>query len=251
MLFKKLNFGLFSYFLEINVLFFLTVIGNGQEVKDLPNKCEGTDYSVKVVVVQPVNFSGREFYLLEYSYEFKNRATIFIKHIGELSAKGKMKHLYEGKSLEFLVSENGKGLCKIELKPNKRPSEGGADDVPSSSVFNAYKSSPALARSNSEFLEKLTNLLNNSSFTYRITNQNGITTVISNYRRLDDLPRNLVGEIAVQVSFPQQVNGNRFSFYIYYHARQKPRRSEEWENISPENLQVVNNFINYLIQELN
>lgn len=239
-----------AVFLLFCCLFQFSPNVNGQTADDLINECKGRDYSVNVSTVQPINSPKGQFFSIEYSYNFKGRKTIFIKDVGETPGKGNLKHLYQGQVLEFWSSSAGEVLCKIKLQPNKRPPEGGADDIPASSVFSTFQSSPTSIGSNSDFLTKLTEVLNNAKFTYRINNQGGVTSVISNYQRLDGLPRNLVGEIAVQISFPQQGNGNQFSFYIYQHARQKPRRSEEWGDISSESQKVLNDFIASLIQQL-
>lgn len=237
-----------SIFLCLSVSALSVVNSNGQ--KKLVNRCEGDDSSARASIVQPVNSVGDNLYFIKYSYEFKNRTTVFLRNVGELPSKGTFEHIYKGDSLEFLADKEGETLCKIELKPNKTAAVGGAEDTPSDSAFGSLKSSPTSAANNSQFFERVTNLLNENSFTYRISNRDGVVTITSNYRSLGGMPGNLRGEIAVQITFPQQSNGNQFSFYMYYHARQKPRRSEAWTDLESGNRGIADNFVNELINGL-
>jgi hypothetical protein len=245
---NKNSVFLSTIFVGLSIFVLFVVNGNGQ--KKLINRCESEDLSVNVSIVQPVNSVDDKLYLIKYSYEFKNRDTIFLRNIGELPSKGKFEHIYEGGTLEFLTNKNGETLCKVELKPNKPAAVGGADDTPPDSAFGSLKASPTSAANNSQFFERVTNLLNQKNFTYRISNRDGVVTVTSNYRSLDGMPSNLRGEMAVQITFPQQNNGNQFSFYIYYHARQKPRRSESWTDLEAGNRGIADDFVNDLINGL-
>jgi hypothetical protein len=216
---------------------------------DIPiNFAEAEDYRVKVDTVQPIRTSaGQLLFRVNYSYQFKGRQAIHIKGVGIVPASGKQNYLFDGQYLEF-EDESGNLLVKIKLKPNKKPPEAGALDLPQESEFASFLSDTA--QDQTAFVPRTLQKLNNWFPAGYIIRQEGqVTSFVTVYREVEGLPLNLQGQIAIRLSYPYDPNSNQFFFRIYTVTRQRPKKSADWLSPTPATQRVFNDFAKQLLKD--
>jgi hypothetical protein len=214
------------------------------------NEAESAGYSVKVAFVQPKpTEKGRTFYAITFSYDFKGRKSINIKGLGQAPPKGQFSYLSTEDHLEFQDTV-GRAVVTVPLKVTKAP-EGGSTDMPTESDFKPFFLSESRPDATGFHLRAQSVL--NSLFPsgYAVRQSGGISYYMTTYRPLEGLPENLRGQVAVMISHPYDASGDRFNFRVQFVARQKPKKSGEWQYELPDDTRrMVEELVKRLTADL-
>jgi hypothetical protein len=214
------------------------------------NSAQGKGYRITVTAVQPKpTVQGTTLYAVTYTYEFVGRKTVIIRGLGEVPAKGQLSYLTPDNYLEF-KDPVGNVVITVPLKITKAP-EGGSMEIPAESDFTPFfvgESRP----NQSTFHLRAQTVLNGLFPSGYVVRQNDKTNYyMTTYRSLEGLPDVLRGQVAVLISHPYDIESDRFTFRIQFIAREKPKKSGEWQYVTSDNVRKqAEEFVRRLANDL-
>jgi hypothetical protein len=256
------NFAMNTKTIRVMFLFLLVGIASGgsvrahaypsarQEEGQTANSARGKGYRITVTTVQPrPTEQGATLYAVTYTYEFVDRKTVIIRGIGEVPAKGQLSYLTPDEYLEFKDPASN-AVITVRLKVTKAP-EGGSMEIPAESDFTPFFVSESRPNQSIFYLRAQT-VLNGLFPSGYVVRQNGKTNYyMTTYRSLEGLPDNLRGQVAVLISHPYDIDSDRFTFHIQFIAREKPKKSGEWQYVlSDEVKKLAEEFVQRLSNDL-
>jgi hypothetical protein len=218
------------------------------------NKARGTNYNVDVQSVIAKNTSqNKVVYAIRYTYEFKGRNAVYVNGIGTVPAKGKFSYLTSVQHLEFRESATGTAIVTVPLEETTITMGSDSTDLPKEGDFpQAFRSDNWTP--SATFPEAALKVIQKYFPSGYAAHQNGQTNYyVTTYRNLQVTNRQLRSQIAVAISQPYDISGDKFAYHIQFIARDHPRLSNDWrygDDRDQETLTAAEGFINQLISEL-
>jgi hypothetical protein len=226
------------------------------------NKAQGPNYSVNVSkVLERTTAENTVVYQISYSYDFKERKSVYVKGLGTVLPKGQFSYMVPEPLLEFRESLSGPVITTVQLEETFR-TQGGE-----STEFLDEKKFPTFFRSDiwsppATFPLAAIKVVNKYFPSGHNSTQDGqLNKYITTFRNLqvpnpknDREITNLRSQIAIILSQPYDPAQDRFTYRIQYLARDRPRMSTTWRYGDDRNkatIESAQGFLNTLIAELN
>lgn len=195
---------------------------------------------------------GGPIYKVSYEYDFGTSKPLYIKGIGNIPGKGNLAYFTYDPNIEFRESVSGPVLAVL--------TSGGAIatlevtiDLPQARDFPQ----PPLGResrweSKRTFQGMATETANKKKLNAYAYEQDGLSYLSTSYVRLQGLPKNLLGQIALRISYPHRKGSDIGWYLIEYAARERRAKEDKWtlparsKEIHAACTQFVDQFINEL-----
>lgn len=195
---------------------------------------------------------GIPMYKVSYQYDFSDARSVYIKGIGDVAAKGMYAYLTRDPNIEFRESSTGAILAVLRSSDPYQP-----EDV--SIELPDYKDflQPPISRegqwgSARPFQEMSTATIAKKKLYAYAYQQDGVSYLVTSYTGLEGMPKNLVGQISLRVSYPYR-KGSKINWYrVEYTARERRLREEKWiiPARTPELYMACNKFVDLFVTEL-
>lgn len=191
-------------------------------------------------------------YLIAYEYDFPERGSVYIAHLGTVPAKGSFRYVSTEKLLEFRDGPDGEILVSVPLletvivaaKPPlmRMPDE---KQFPDASLTVNWDSRWSLQERANAVLGKY--------FRYDPRNDKGTVYLRTTFTplQLKGLPDGVTAQMAVLLSFPGEPQTSKYSFRIQELIMEGRTHSDEFRPTSnPSIIDSANLFVNNLIAEM-
>ena len=203
-------------------------------------------------MVKAKTADGQPIYKVSYKYDFGTAKPIYIKGIGNLSGKGQLAYLTYDPQIEFRESVSGPVL--VVLKSHGTIGTLGVTiDLPQPRDFPQ----PPLGRegrwgSKRPLQGMATETANKNKLHAYAYEQDGLSYLTTSYTGLQGLPTNLIGQIALRISYPHRKGTDAGWYRVEYAARERRAKEDKW--ILParrqEILEACTQFVDQFINEL-
>ncbi len=195
---------------------------------------------------------GDPIYKVSYEYDFGSSKTVYIKGVGQVPGKGKLTYLSHNSSVEFRESIAGPILAVAKTE-SLIPIINGTVDLPLPSHFPQ----PPLGRdtrwdSKQSFQEIATETTTNKRFQAYAYEQDGVAYLTTTYCFIEGLPKNLIGQIALRLSYPYRKDGGTTWYRVEVATRERRLKEADW--IMPARsleMQMASNmFLDQFLKEI-
>jgi hypothetical protein len=203
-----------------------------------PNHAKTFLFEVTAKTVVPCGNRGTVCYFVDFSYRFDKKDQLLIKDFGLVPPTGHFRYLTLKDHLDFVDPHTGFVVVSVQLEPTVVPQGTLTMDSPKRSEFPGDAKQGLWNRSTA-FIIHLNHVLNSAFLSgYRACEDGEENCFISTYARLDPvrLPKNIRGEVAIQISFRSSSSGNETSFLIRYKVLESLSHSPDW--LPPETNEV-------------
>jgi hypothetical protein len=226
----------------------------GQSPKDVPSAAspdKPAGVQVKTVVKVFLK-DGAPGYSIAYDYDFPERETVYIDHIGVVPAKGSFHYISEGTRLEVRESPDGKILAEVPLRETvivaaKPPVLGVPDEDAFPNVYQSF-----IWDSKRSLTERANNVLN-KAFHYHPQFEQGVTRLKTTFTPLppEGLSAGTTAQIALLLSFPFDPESGRYSLHVQSLVMEGRSHSDRFEPTSnPVILHSADDFVRHLVAEM-
>jgi hypothetical protein len=191
-------------------------------------------------------------YSIVYDYEFPQRSSVFVEHLGTVPAKGSFRYISTDKQLEFRDGPGGDVLATVPLQETvivaaKPP----LMEVPDESQFPAAFRELIWDSSNS--LHERANTVLGKFFRYDPRNDKGVVYLRTTFTPLPlgSVPDGVTAQVALLLSFIDRPEAGKYSFRIQSLVREGRTHSDEFRPTSnPAVIRSADLFVNTLIAEM-
>lgn len=221
------------------------------------NEAHGSNFDIVADRVIRMPSGGKSIYSVSYHYDFRNLRSIFIDDVGAMPPNGKMSYLTAANHIVFRsLGSNGAVVADLPLEETvhlasvapmapiaQLPRQA---DFPPQFVTRST-SSPAPA-----FRSSVYNILG-KYFECMPLDDGSHSLVWTTYAplQLKQAPKNVLGKIAVLVSFPFDPASGGFAFRIHALALEGRSQSDEWREPQTQAvLDAAKSFVDQLAGEL-
>ena len=197
--------------------------------------------------------NGAAVYSVSYSYRFQNVAGVVVEGLGSVSPAGQLRYLSPGRHVNFRAVGTGALLATLPLEETVFVAAlTPVADLPRQSDFPA-QSEIELARIPAPVFRSSIFQVLNRYFQCMPRDDGPVSYIWTTYSplQIENGPKNILGRIAIQISFPFERNPDGFQFRIQALIREGRPQSEDWR--PPETQAVVdagNGFVKRLAREL-
>ncbi len=205
----------------------------------------GPDFEIETQLVEKAgNLDGRPLYTLSYRFDFHNRDKIFLQNFGNIEAHGELRYLAPSKVVEFWSRDQKEKLTTVEFQETASSRSSDADKMPALADFLPVKRTSPWPKNLPAKLNVLKVVNTHYQSGARAWIENDTQYFETLYEPLGSLPRGLLGQIALLISFPDAPNSDPYNIDVRA-AIQERRRLEDWrnDNISPETSSSANTFL--------
>jgi hypothetical protein len=216
-----------------------------------PNNASGPGFAVTVARVVRTELPGNKAALsIRYSYEFSSLTSVRIRGLGVVPLKGEFSYVTSENTLTFSEPGRQNPLVEVPLQETlalaARPP---LTDIPQEFPrevkiydWNATKS-----------LQQSANRTLNHYFQIREFEENNINFITTTYAEINspELPKGVIGQIALQFSFPFDPTTQTFSLHVQSAVREGRELSDEFKPaFTPVLLREADKFINRVVDEI-
>ncbi len=197
--------------------------------------------------------NGAPVYSVSYSYRFQNVAGVVVEGLGRVAPSGQLRYLSPSRNVKFRAADTGAPLASLSLEETVFvASRTPVADLPRQSDFPSQSEIEMATIPAPVFRSSIFQVLNRY-FQCMPRDDGSVSYIWTTYTplQIENGPKNVLGRIAVQISFPFEQRPNGFQFRIQALVREGRPQSEEWR--SAETQAVVdagNGFVKKLAREL-
>jgi len=228
------------------------VVGiHAQEAKQ-PQVVTGPGYKIVARSIEKsAILNGKPLYTLSYHFDFQNRDKIFLQEFGNIEASGELSYMSPSKVVEFWSRDQKEKLATVEFQETGASRATEVDEMPSPKVFLPVTRQSSWPKN----LSAQTKILKVVSQHYptgaRAWIENDTQYFETLFEPLGSLPRRILGQIALLISFPTAPNSDPYNINVQA-AIQERRRLEDWRsnNISPETTSSAETFLGLFVADL-
>ena len=183
---------------------------------------------------------------------FQEKASIFIRGLGGVPAKGHFEYFTSDSALEFRESIDGPVLLTIPLSATETAMGNNRLDFPAPSDFGNYYLTGTWRGARNEFTPRMISVIDKYFIEGKLAIQvDKIDYVITSDRTLPTTDPNLFAYVEVSISRPFDVTRAGFDFHLSYMAREKRKLSAaQSDQLSSQSKSAVDLFIRTLMAEL-
>jgi len=231
----------------------LTVVALGAaatlETGRVANAAAGSVQVARVAKVQRGTDAAS--YSIDYSYVFPGRDSVHIKNLGVVPARGSFHYISHERELQFRDTTSGEILRTVALDETVVAAGGTpASEIPREGEFPPEFRSFAWT-SRSSFQERA-NLVLNKYFRYWPRESDERIHLATTFTPLHLRNPEVLGKVALLLSFPSQAGSRGFSFQVHSLVREGRTHSDYY--LPTENtaiLAAASQFVDQLVTELN
>jgi hypothetical protein len=191
-------------------------------------------------------------YSIAYEYDFQQRSSVYVEHLGTVPAKGSFRYISTDKQLEFRDGANGEVLATVPLQETvivaaKPP----LMEIPDESQFPG--ASQTLTWDSPSSLHERANTVLAKFFRYDPRSDKGVVYLRTTFTplQLKSVPEGVTAQVALLLSFPDQPEAGKYSFRIQSLVREGRTHSDEFRPTSnPEVVHSADLFVSNLIAEM-
>lgn len=200
------------------------------------NQAHGPNFSVNVSkVLERTTGENTVVYQISYSYDFKERKSIYVRGLGTVLPKGQFSYMVPEPLLEFRESLNGPVITTVQLEETFRTQGNESTEFPDEKQFPAFFRSDVWSPPTTFPLAAM-KVINKYFPSGHNSKQNGqLNNYITTFRNLqvpnpnnDVNIRNLRSQIAIILSQPYDAAKDSFTYHVQFVARDRPRMSTTW-----------------------
>jgi hypothetical protein len=201
---------------------------HGQDAAQ-PQVVSGPDFEiVNLSAEKSAAFNEQPLYTLSFRFDFHNRDKIFLQDFGNIAARGEISYLSSSKVVDFWSSDRKEKLTTVEFKETAA-SRGEADQLPLLKEFLSVKRQSSWPRN----LPAQLNIIKVVNKYYptgaRPWIENDKQYFETAYKPLGSLPRGVLGQVALLVSYPIVPNSDPYNIDLQM-AIQERRSLEDWRS---------------------
>lgn len=212
----------------------------------------GPDYKiVSRLVEKSASLNGQPLYTLAYRFDFQNRDKIFVQDFGNIDASGELTYLSPSKIVEFWSRDRKEKLATVELQETAASRSGEAEEMPALKEFLPVKRKSPWPQNLPAQVNILKVVYQNYPTGARAWIENDTQYFETLFKPLGSLPKRVLGQIALLITFPTAPNSNPYDIDVQA-AIQERRRLEDWrsDNISPETSSSAETFLGLFVADL-
>lgn len=238
--------------MKFALLFVSAFIAEGSIVPRIFSQLHGArsdQFSLVFDKVVAYSDSSTHLYSVTFHYDSGQSVPIFLVGVGTVRASGRFRYLTSEEALEFRESSSGAVLTTVPIREtlvtmgNLKPPEIPKDsDFPTESKDGKWVGQVS-------FAEHANDVLNHEfPFGCKPILADDRRGFVTSYRSLENLPRNILGEAAVMVLYPDSkpVPGRSVQFHLKFRVLESRVHSKEW--LPPETAEVQTRAADFATQ---
>jgi hypothetical protein len=217
----------------------------------IPNTASGPGFTVTVLRVVRTELPGNKPALsIKYSYEFSKLSSVRIRGLGVVPSKGSFSYVTTENTVMFSEPGRQGPLVEVPLQetlalaarpplteiPQEFPQQFKIYD------WNATKS-----------LQQSANTTLNQYFHVRVFEEGDVNFIETTYAEINspELPKGMIGQLALQFSFPFNPTTQTFSLHVQSVVREGRELSEDFKPaFTPVVLKEADKFIEKIVNEI-
>lgn len=195
---------------------------------------------------------GSSIYKVSFVYDFKDTDGVYIKNVGHVASKGRLTYLTQDSTVEFRDSAFGKTLAVYKTNAAQNSYQNTVDLPQQNDFTQPFVGREVRWETSSRFQELATETANKSKLQAYAYEQDGVSYLMTTWTQLPKLPKNLIGHVALRISYPHKKIGNSTWYRVESTARERRAKEDKWESPSRnEDVQRASNlFVDQFIQDL-